>query len=278
LKYWGYRASSSPIPLATTPFAHRVSMPFQEYPRFQDLPQALPFKVGFSTMADGNMSYPLGVKDAVYASRRRFFEKEGIPGERMVTFFTEHSDDITCMGDFPVHLDALKGERLAVTDAVVTRISQSGVFLTFADCVPFIVYDARQHLMTFAHVGWRSMAMGFTGKVLQHMLGQEGSALGDLWAVVGPCIKPESYLYRDPVQAQQPSWAPYLVPQADGRVGIDLVGFCLAECRAVGLPTTRVFVERMDTCADEGQFSHYAGTEGGRPEKQGRLVCYGFLE
>lgn len=228
-------------------------------------------------MADGNMSYPLGVAPQVHASRKGFFERQGLPGERMVTFFTEHRDDITTMDAFPTALDALKGERYAVTDAIVTRVRGAGVFLTFADCVPFIVYDARQHLMAFAHIGWRSMALQFTGKVLRHLVEQEGSAVADLWVAVGPCIKKESYLFQNPVQATQPIWEPYLEPQADGRVGIDLVGFCLAECRTMGVNADQIFVEPMDTAADEGQFSHYAATEGGRPEKQGRLICYGYL-
>jgi copper oxidase (laccase) domain-containing protein len=223
------------------------------------------------------MSYPLGVADAVLASRTRFFEGQGLPPGRMVTFFTEHRDDITRMEAFPQGLDAMRGERLAVTDAVVCRVPGAGVFLTFADCVPFIVYDAAQHIMAFAHIGWRSMALRFTAKVLRHMTTAEGSRTEDLHAYIGPCIKKESYLYRDPVQARDPVWAPYLEPQPDGRVGIDLVGFCLAECAAQGLGRDRITVEPMDTAAHDGQFSHYAATEGGRPGKQGRLVCYGFL-
>jgi polyphenol oxidase len=229
-------------------------------------------------MADGNMSYPLGVADQVFACRSRFFEKEGIPADRLVTFFTEHSDDITVMETLPTHLNALKGERLAVTDAVITRLPNTGVFLTFADCVPFIVYDERQHVMAFAHIGWRSMAMGFTAKVLSHLLGEQGSQVADLWVVVGPCIKKESYLFENPVQAKQPLWQDFLHQMADSRVGIDLVGFCLSQCGAMGVDPEKIFVEPMDTCADDNQFSHYAGTAGGKPEKQGRLVCYGFLE
>lgn len=248
------------------------------YPSLQDLPRELPFRVGFSTMADGSMSFPLATdKEAVFENRRRFFAKEGLPAERLVTFFTEHRDDITLMRDFPQGLNALRGERLAVTDAIVSRVPNAGVFLTFADCVPVIVYDRLQHLMAFAHVGWRSMAMRFTDKVLRHLRDVEGSNPADLVVVIGPCIKKESYLYRDPVQAQDPVWKGFLVPQPDGRVGIDLVGFCLSECHGFGLEPSQIHVERMDTAADAGQFSHYAGTEGGRPEKQGRLVCYGFM-
>jgi copper oxidase (laccase) domain-containing protein len=248
------------------------------YCSLQDLPADLPFRVGFSTMADGSMSYPLSLDhEVVFQNRARFFEKEGLPAERLVTFFTEHSDDITLMYDFPFGKNALRGERLAVTDAVISRVPGAGVFLTFADCVPFVVYDRRQHLMAFAHVGWRSMAMGFTGKVLRHLQDVEGSLVEDLIAVVGPCIKKDSYVYRDPVQAGDPVWKDFLVQRADGRVGIDLVGFCLSQCHGFGLDASQIYVEPMDTAADDAQFSHYMGTEGGRPEKQGRLVCYGYL-
>lgn len=230
-------------------------------------------------MADGSMSYPLSQDpEQVFVHRSRFFEKEGLPGERMVTFFTEHRDDITLLHEFPEGLNALRGERLAVTDAIVSRVSGSGVFLTFADCVPFIAYDRRQHRMAFAHIGWRSMVLRFTGKVLRHMVEQEGSRVEDLVLVIGPCIKKESYLYRDPVQAQEEVWRPFLVPQPDGRVGIDLVGFCVSECLGAGARPGQLFIEPMDTAADPDQFSHYMATEGGMPEKQGRLVCYGWMD
>ncbi len=224
------------------------------------------------------MSYPLGSAEQVFNNRTRFFERQQVPPERMVTFFTEHADHITEMQAFPSHLNAMKGERLAVTDAILSRVPKAGVFLTFADCMPFIVYDAGQHLMAFAHIGWRSMALGFAGKVLRRLLEQEGSRTTDLHVMIGPCIKKESYLFRDPIQATQPIWQPYLIPQADGRFGIDLLGFALGECATHGILIDQIQIETMDTCADDRQFSHYAGTEGGRAEKQGRLVCYGFME
>ena len=225
------------------------------------------------------MSYPLAQNDAlVYQNRTQFFEKEGLAPARMVTFFTEHKDDITQMPEFPDGLDAMKGERLAVTDAIISRVPNAGIFLTFADCLPFIVYDQKQHLMAFAHIGWRSMAMSFTKTVLTHLQDVHGSKAEDLIAVLGPSIKKESYLFADPIQAKMPAWQPFLHPQPNGRWGIDLPGFCISECLAQGLKPEQIYVEPMDTAADDNQFSHYAGTEGGRPEKQGRLVCYGYME
>jgi copper oxidase (laccase) domain-containing protein len=132
--------------------------------------------------------------------------------------------------------------------------------------------------MAFAHIGWRSMALQFTRKVLHHLHTRHQTQLADCLAVIGPCIKKESYLFSNPVQAQNPIWQPYLIPHADGRMGIDLVGFCQAECLALGLLPHQIFTEAMDTASHPDQFSHYMGTEGRQPHKQGRLICYGFLE
>jgi copper oxidase (laccase) domain-containing protein len=246
---------------------------------WDDFHGQFPLKAGFSERKHGNMSYPLAKNDAlVHQNRLDFFIGEGLPPQRLVTFFTEHKDDIDVLGQFPPNLDAMKGQRFAVTDAIATDIPNSGVFLTFADCVPFIAYDERQHRMTFAHIGWRSMAMHFTQKVLRNMVEKQGSRKEDLIVLIGPSIKPKSYLFADPIQAQNPVWKPFLIPQVDGRMGIDLPGFCISECKEMGLSESQIFLEPMDTAADERQFSHYMGTEGGKADKQGRFLCYGFLQ
>lgn len=245
----------------------------------QSLPKDLRFQVGFSRMSDGNMSYPLAKNDAlVYANRKRFFTNQGLDPDRLVTFFTEHKVDITWLNAFPENLDAMKGQPLQTTDAVFSRIPNAGIFLTFADCVPFIVYDQKQHLMAFAHIGWRSMAREFTRKVLETLQEKEGSEACDLIVCIGPSIKKESYLFDNPIQAEDPIWKPYLHPQTNGKIGIDLPGFCVSQCLEFGLNESQIYMEPMDTAKDENQFSHYMGTEGGRPEKQGRLLCYGFLK
>lgn len=248
------------------------------YPHIDSLPADLPFRVGYSCRTDGNMSYPLVQNDAqVLNDRICFFSGRGIPASDLVTFFTEHKDDITFLGNHPTYLDALRGERLAVTDAIFTRRPGTCVFLTFADCMPFVVYDKAQHIMAFAHIGWRSMAMGFTGKVLRHLLNEEGSLAQDLVVAIGPCIKKESYLFRDPMQAKDERWKNHLHPQQDGRLGIDLLGFCLEECAQAGLLPAQIYIDPADTAQDERLWSHYMGTEGGRPEKQGRMVFYGWM-
>ena len=236
------------------------------------------FRAGATTVSDGNMSYRFGPKGEVLENRQRYFEKMSLPAARFLTFFTDHKDDITDWRGGPMHLDALRSEPLATTDAIVTVTPGTGVFLTFADCVPVVFYDRRQHVLAFAHIGWRSMAMGFAGKVAGHLKTNYASKAEDLRAVIGPCIKKESYLFADPIQASNPVWEPFLHPAGDGRQGIDLIGFCKSELAAAGLAPEHVFASPIDTAQDESMFSHYAATAGGRPEKQGRIIFWAYLQ
>lgn len=241
-------------------------------------PNGFGFRAGTTTVADGNMSYRFGSKAEVYENRRSYFERNHLPADHFLTFFTDHKDDITEWPGGGIRLDALRSEALATTDAIVTRTPGTGIFLTFADCVPVVLYDKRQHLLVFAHVGWRSMAMGFTGKVARHLGNAHASRMEDLTAVIGPCIKQESYLFSDPIQASDPVWEPFLTAAPDGRVGIDLMGFCKHELATAGLLPEQVLAYDLDTAADANMFSHYAETVGGRPEKQGRIIFWAYLE
>lgn len=244
----------------------------------RELPENPGFRVGYSRKTDGNMSYRLGPAEEVLENREQFFRNEGIAPDRISTFFTEHKDDIHALREYDLRLNALRGERVAVTDAIITTLPETAIFLTFADCVPFIVYDQAQHIMAFAHVGWRSMAMGFTKKVLRQLESAHGTRLEDCIAVIGPSIKKESYFFRDPIQAEWPAWENFLEYRSDGRTAIDLFGFCRHEALNTGILPENLYAFPVDTARDENMFSHYAGTAGGRPEKQGRFVCYGYLQ
>ncbi|MEM6268953.1 MAG: laccase domain-containing protein [Bacteroidota bacterium] len=243
-----------------------------------ELPEYLRFRVGHSTVTDGNMSYSFGPRAAVLLARQRFFAGQDLPPERLIPFFTEHREIITDIPAYDFDGCSLSHPPRFISDANVLQIPGAGIFLGFADCVPFVVYDARQHLLAFAHVGWRSMAAGLTGKLLRHLMQHHGSRPQDLYGVIGPSIKPESYRFADPIQAQNRVWQPFLRPQPDGRTGIDLYGFCTQEVHSAGVPPDQLYAFRTDTATDPTLFSHYAATVNGQRHKQGRFFFYGWLD
>lgn len=251
--------------------------PIQPRP-LQELPSDIGFRVGHSRIEDGNMSYSFGLEQEVLANREAFYRSQNIPADRLIPFFTEHKEVITDLSDYDFDGTSLSLPPRFVTDVVVSNIRGAGVFLGFADCVPFVVYDQRQQLMAFAHIGWRSMALGLTGKLIRHLIARHQSRPEDLYAVIGPSIKPESYHFADPIQAQYPAWKPFLQARDDGKMGIDLFGFCLHEIAACRIPEDRVFAALTDTATDPTLFSHYAATVQNRPDKQGRFFFFGWMD
>ena len=50
---------------------------------------------GFSTKADGNMSFKFGKKEEVIKNRKKFLSKLGIELNSCVALVTQHDDEIT---------------------------------------------------------------------------------------------------------------------------------------------------------------------------------------
>ncbi|HHG83372.1 MAG TPA: hypothetical protein ENJ82_01380 [Bacteroidetes bacterium] len=253
-------------------------MPLPFLPSLRDLPANLGFRVGYSTIADGNMSYTYGPKNEVLANRKAFFDREHLPVNRLIPFITDHQEVITDLESYAFDDGPLSGKLKLTTDVIITQQPNVGILLGFADCVPFVVYDSRQHLLAFAHIGWRSMAQRLTTKLLAHLQKKYGSQPQDLIAVIGPSIKKESYRFRDPIQAQNPAWEPYLHQEAGGRTAIDLFGYCFAETQAAGLHPKQIYAAHTDTAQNPALFSHYAATELKQNHKQGRFYFYAFLK
>lgn len=252
----------------------------EEIQSIEALPAQLGFRTGHSTVSDGNMSYTFGPRPEVLASRRAFFASENLPTSRLATFFTDHRDKITDLDqlEFPFGSGPIEGELALTTDVIVTQQAGTGVFLGFADCVPFVVFDSAQGVLAFAHIGWRSMAVSLAHKLLMHLQRKYQSNPEDLIAVIGPSIKPKSYHFAEAAQWQNPFWHPHLERLDNGKTAIDLFGFCVADCERAGLGREQIYAYWADTATDETLFSHYQATEGGQPGKQGRHFFYGFME
>lgn len=72
-------------------------------------------------------------------------------------------------------------------DGIATATSGLPILLTFADCVPIVIYDPVKHILAVVHAGWR----GTASKIAQEgvkLLEERGSKAKDLVAAIGPAI------------------------------------------------------------------------------------------
>ena len=79
-----------------------------------------------------------------------------------------------------------------IGDGFFTRQKGIALAILTADCAPIFVYDKKLKIIGAAHVGWRGAFKNIV-KILIKSLIREGSKVDNLVAVIGPCIKQNSY-------------------------------------------------------------------------------------
>jgi YfiH family protein len=73
-------------------------------------------------------------------------------------------------------------------DGIVCQKTLSPIYMTFADCVPIIIYDSVKHLFCLIHAGWRGTASGISKEGINFMVEECGSKIDDLVCAIGPAI------------------------------------------------------------------------------------------
>lgn len=145
-----------------------------------------------------------------------------------------------------------------VADAMVTNRPGRGLGILTADCAPVLFAAKNAPVIGAAHAGRKnalSAVLEFTVIAMEDL----GAKRGDITAVIGPAIGPQSYeieekdghaLYReDPVAGN------FLEPNRDGHLLMDLPGYCQHRLHRIGV--TDVHVIAHDTAALRDDYFSY---------------------
>jgi polyphenol oxidase len=151
-----------------------------------------------------NLGLSTGDSEArVLENRRRFACAVGIDPERVVAARMSHGNRVSVFRSdradrWPVERDRVRAgssrtETVFRSDAVISDVHNLYLFLTFADCVPILLFDPRSGAVAAAHAGWRGTAEGIAGEVVRAMTHEFGSRPAELRAAIGPSIGPCCY-------------------------------------------------------------------------------------
>ncbi|MDC0937589.1 peptidoglycan editing factor PgeF [Pelagibacteraceae bacterium] len=83
------------------------------------------------------------------------------------------------------------GSKKINCDAIITRIKGLGLGVVTADCVPIIVYDAKNKIIGCIHAGWKGAYSGIIKNTIIKI--KKISSGNEIYASVGPCIGENSY-------------------------------------------------------------------------------------
>ncbi len=78
-------------------------------------------------------------------------------------------------------------------DAAITNIPWVFMSVLASDCIPLLIYDAKNTCVWAIHAGWRWLFSGIISKTFQKMHESFSSEPQDLYVFVGPCIWVQNY-------------------------------------------------------------------------------------
>lgn len=215
-----------------------------------------------------NMSVTVGdCPENVRENRARLGRVLGVRPEELVIAWLVHGCDVARVGY------RHRGNRVPHHDALMTAEPGVPLFMTFADCVPVIVYDPVQKAVVLAHAGWRGTAQGITRNAIRALQVTYGSHPADILVALGPAIGPCHYeVGAEVVKAVQPRHtnpSPLIHEPRPGHTHLDLFTANRLQAQALGI--SQVLISPYCTaCHTDLFYSHRA--ERGRTGRFGVLV------
>lgn len=96
----------------------------------------------------------------------------------------------------------LTREELEGYDAFVTSLRGVAIGVRTADCVPILLYDPAGQSVAAVHAGWKGTVLNVVQAAIDSMQTAFGTNAGDLMAVIGPAIGPDSFQVGEEVVEQ----------------------------------------------------------------------------
>lgn len=235
-------------------------------------------QVFVSSRDDGNMKYEKG--DDAAKNMAIFAELNQLDPNKYVVMRVDDAEQWDVIREVTADdagAGAAKPETRISADALVTAQPNLALLLPIADCCPVVLYDSAHNVAALVHLGWKSSEANLVTKVVNHLQRTHATNPSQLVAYLGPCIKPESYVFEDrPRQADKPEWQAFVQQQANGW-SIDIVGYNRQQLVAAGVLTQNIQISAIDTAVSNDYFSNYRAAKQDVAQAEGRFAVVACL-
>ena len=158
------------------------------------------------------------------------------------------------------------GDRIAEGDGLVTGRAGMLVGVRTADCVPVLLADPVNRVVSAIHAGWRGTAAGIVPEAVQRMKSRFGTRPEDVVAAIGPSIGGCCYEVSPDVAGQFGTWVRDM-EQLDGRTLLDLKLVNQRQLGSLGVRNVWLAQDCTFCCSDFFSFRR-------EKEQAGRMISY----
>lgn len=197
----------------------------------------------------------------VQENRSRFFESLGIKSSRVAHSYQIHRDKI---------LKVTRCKAYEGYDALISSNKNSFMSVTIADCVPVLVYDAKNQAVAAIHAGWKGTVADITAKTIQMMQVEFNTNPADCYAYIGTCIDESSFEVDEKVAETFAYEFKTLVKNGRKvKFFVDLKKANAAQLMKCGVPENQIEISKFSTVLDNQDYFSHRKEKG----KTGRMMA-----
>ena len=144
-------------------------------------------KNGFSKGIYNGLNCGKGSKDKKINIKKNLnfvARKMNVERGKLILMHQTHSNKV-------VEIKKNNYKKKVIADAIITKMKGFALGVVTADCVPIILYDAKNEIIGCIHAGWKGAFMGVIKNTISKI--KKISSGNRIYACIGPCIGKKSY-------------------------------------------------------------------------------------
>lgn len=159
-------------------------------------------------------------------------------------------------------------EELLETDALITTSKHTCIAVMSADCVPILLFDAKNKVVAAVHSGWRGTVARILDLTLQEMNSVYGTKGEHIVAAIGPSVSQDSYEVGEEVveaviNAFEKSHE-LMIPQANNKAKLDLWRANQQQLLDFGVHPSKIEISNLCTVKNNENFFSARRGDAGR--------------
>lgn len=211
------------------------------------------FTLSYSSLPD---------KEVIRQNRALLAAAMGVAEQRLYLPSQVHSTRIVRVEN------STQKETLLETDALISNEKGLCIAVMSADCVPILLYDAKNKAVGAVHAGWRGTVAKILERTLQAMQLNFGTRGEDLLAGIGPSVSQESYeVGGEVIEAVAQAFGvenDLLLPQPGNKAKLDLWKANSRQLLDFGVAPARIEVANLCTVKNNQHFFSARKGDSGR--------------
>ncbi len=224
-------------------------------------------KNGFSKGIYKSLNCGRGSRDNkknIYKNLKYVAKKMNVKVNNLILMHQTHSNTV-----IEIKKDNVRKKIRA--DAIITKMKGVALGVVTADCVPIILFDAKNEIIACIHAGWKGSYFDIIKNTITKM--KKISSNNNFYASVGPCIGKKNYevdiaFYKKFLNKSNKN-KKYFFKKNNKRKLFDLRKFVTDKLLKLKVTVDQV---NKDTFADRGNFFSYRRSSKLEQEDYGRCI------